>query len=291
MRTIEQYGFAKINLHLDVAGRRYDGFHTVKTVMQSLSLCDKIALTPRNDGKFTVSCNVSGVPLDASNLAVRAAMAYAKVKGLKFGVDIVIDKNIPMAAGLAGGSADAAAVLKIMRQIDGGAMPIARLYGIASDLGSDVPFCIAGGTALGEGKGDVLRPLSGMPDCTVVVACGNESVSTPMAYSMLDDKYNGFAKGIYEPRSTAALKRALDDGDIFGVAINMYNIFEEPISSVRPEVRQIKEIMLGGGAIGAMMSGSGPSVFGIFTDDALAQKTVERLKTLGIFACTCNPQN
>ena len=290
MRTTEQYGFAKINLHLDVTGRRPDGFHTVKTIMQSLTLRDKIILTARNDGEISLSCNVPGVPLDESNLAARAVRAYSKVREINIGADIVIEKNIPMAAGLAGGSADAAAVLKAMREIDDGGMPIARLYDTASTLGSDVPFCIAGGTALGEGKGDILRPLSNMPDCTVVVACGTEGVSTPMAYSMLDKKYNNFVEGAYEPRSTAALKRALDDGDIFGVAANMYNIFEGPIAEVRPEVRRIKEIMLSGGAIGAMMSGSGPSVFGIFTDDALAQKTAERLKTLGIFACTCNPQ-
>ena len=291
MKTNEQYGYAKINLHLDVTGRRPDGFHTVKTVMQSLTLCDKITLTVRRDSEITLSCNVPGVPLDESNLASRAVRAYSKVREINVGADIVIEKNIPMAAGLAGGSADAAAVLKAMRHIDSGRMPIARLYGIASELGSDVPFCIAGGTAHGEGKGDILRPLSNMPDCTVVVACGTEGVSTPMAYSMLDKKYNNFVEGAYEPHSTVALKRALDDGDIFGVAANMYNIFEEPIASVRPEVGRIKEVMLNGGAIGAMMSGSGPSVFGIFTDDALARKTVERLKTLGIFACTCNPQS
>ena len=290
MRTTEQYGFAKINLHLDVTGRRSDGFHAVKTIMQSLTLCDKIILTARNDEEISLSCNVPGVPLDESNLAARAVRAYSKAREINIGADIVIEKNIPMAAGLAGGSADAAAVLKAMREIDDGSMPIARLYDTASALGSDVPFCIAGGTALGEGKGDLLRPLSNMPDCTVVVACGTEGVSTPMAYSMLDKKYNNFVEGAYEPRSTVALKRALDDGDIFGVAANMYNIFEEPIAEVRPEVGRIKEIMLSGGAIGAMMSGSGPSVFGIFTDDALAQKTVERLETLGIFACTCNPQ-
>ena len=291
MKTREQYGFAKINLHLDVTGRREDGFHTVKTVMQSLTLCDKIIFTPREGGDLTLSCNVPGVPLDESNLVARAVRAYSKVREINIGGDIVIEKNIPMAAGLAGGNADAAATLKALRELDGVGMPIARLYGIASELGSDVPFCIAGGTALGEGKGDVLRPLSNMPDCTLVVACGKESVSTPMAYAMRDEKYNNFVKGAYEPRSTVDLKRALDDGDIFGVAANMYNIFEEPISAVRPEVGQIKEVMLSGGAIGAMMSGSGPSVFGIFTDDLLAQKVVERLRAKGVFASACNPKN
>ena len=290
MKSGEQYGFAKINLHLDVTGRREDGFHTVKTVMQSLTLCDKIIFTPRSDGELTLSCNVPGVPLDESNLVCRAVRAYSAVRGINIGGDIVIEKNIPMAAGLAGGSADAAAMLKVLKEIDPVGIPIARLYGIASELGSDVPFCIAGGTAVGEGKGDVLRPLSDMPDCTVVVACGKEGVSTPMAYAMLDKKYDGFREGAYEPRSTVALKRALDDGDIFGVAANMYNIFEEPISAVRAEVGQIKEVMLSGGAIGAMMSGSGPSVFGIFTDDSLAQKVVERLGIKGIFACICKPR-
>ena len=291
MNTVVQYGFAKINLHLDIAGRRADGFHTVKTVMQSLTLCDTVTLTTRDDSNIILSCNVEGVPLDESNLAARAVKAYRAVSGFDVGVDIAIEKNIPMAAGLAGGSADAAATLKALREIDDVGMPIARLYGIGSELGSDVPFCIAGGTALGEGKGDILRPLSPMPDCTVVVACGKDGVSTPAAYAMLDKKYCGFAEGAYEPRSTAELKRALDDGDIYGVAANMYNIFEEPIASVRPEVGRIKDIMLSGGAIGAMMSGSGPSVFGIFTDADLACKVVTRLREIDVFACTCKPQN
>lgn len=291
MKTSVQYGFAKINLHLDITGRRDDGFHTVKTVMQGLTLCDKVTFTQRDDDIVTVDCNVSGVPLDDSNLVVRAVREYCKVTGRKIGADIVIEKNIPMAAGLAGGSADAAATLKALRQLDDVGMPIARFYGIASELGSDVPFCIAGGTALGEGKGDLLRPVSSMPECTIVVACGAEGVSTPAAYAMLDKKYRSFAAGEYEPRSTVALKRALDDGDIYGVAANMYNIFEEPISSVRPEVRRIKEDMLSGGAIGAMMSGSGPSVFGIFVDETLADKVCDTLRARGVFACVCKPHN
>lgn len=289
--SIEQYGYAKINLHLDITGRRDDGFHTVKTVMQSLTLCDKVTLVPRADGVITLACNVPGVPLDASNLASRAALEYGKVVGRTIGADITIEKNIPMAAGLAGGSADAAATLKALYAQADAKIPQARLYEIASGLGSDVPFCIDGGTALGEGKGDVLRPLSSMPDCTLVIACGTEGVSTPKAYAMLDEKYGGFAAGAYQPRSTEALERALAAGDIYGVAANMYNIFEEPISSVRSEVGMVKEIMLSGGAIGAMMSGSGPSVFGIFTDPDLAQRVAESLLEKGVFASVCKPKN
>lgn len=291
MEKIEQYGFAKINLHLDVTGRRPDGFHCVKTVMQSVSLCDKVTLALRSDGEISVSCNAGGVPLDDSNLAARAVRAYCREAGRFFGADITIEKNIPVAAGLGGGSADAAATLKAIRKADSFGMRTASFYGVASELGSDVPFCIAGGTMLGEGKGDILRPLSDMPPCTIVIARGAQGVSTPAAYRMLDEKYSDFADGAYEPRSIVVLRRALDDGDIYGVAANMYNIFEGPVSSIRPEVAQIRSEMLSGGAIGAMMSGSGPSVFGIFTDPSLAAKVAERLRAKDIFACVCKPQN
>lgn len=291
MIPIVRNGYAKINLHLDVTGRMENGFHSVRTVMQSLDLCDTVSVRPREDGKITVSCNVEGVPCDASNLAVRAALEYFRVRGVSMGLDITIDKRIPVAAGLAGGSADAAATLRCVYALDGGRMPIARVYGIASELGSDVPFCIAGGTSYGEGKGDLIRPLSSMPDCTVVVACGGEGVSTPMAYGLLDRKYNGFADGAYQPRSLAALRSALEIGDLVGVARNMYNVFEEPIMEVRPTVRLIKDTMLDGGAIGAMMSGSGPSVFGIYTDADAAARTAGTLRSLGIAAHVCRPKN
>lgn len=290
-KGIEICGYAKINLHLDITGKMANGFHSVRTVMQSIDLYDKVRLTPRDDLAVTVRCNVEGVPCDRSNLAVRAVEEYFRVTGRRMGVDIEIEKNIPMAAGLAGGSADAAAALRAIFELDGGSMPIARLYGVASELGADVPFCIAGGTSYGEGKGDILRPMSAMPDCIIVVACGGEGVSTPAAYSLLDSRYSDFSEGAYTPHNLLSLRRALDDGDISALATSIYNIFEQPIMEIRPTVKLIKDIMLECGALGAMMSGSGPSVFGIYTDAEAAKRAAERISEHHIFAAVCAPKS
>ncbi len=290
MKTVTQKGYAKINLHLDITGRTNDGYHLVENVMQSISLCDDITLTQRNDSKFTVSCNAGGVPTDERNLAVKAALAFCEKTGLDIGADIAIYKRIPMAAGMAGGSADAAAVLRAMNELCNNVLSKDELCDLGSRLGADVPFCIVGGSAYADGKGDKLHAFPTMPDCYIVVACGGEGVSTPWAYGTLDGMYNGFYDDSgYSPRETVALSDAVKDRDIQAVAKVMYNIFEEPILAVRPVAKQIREIMREGGAIGAMMSGSGPSVFGIFADKESAERTAERIKANGYFAELCRP--
>ena len=264
MAGITRKAFAKINLHLDVTGVRADGFHSVSTVMQSVSLCDEVSVSLSETEGFTLSCDVSGVPTDEKNLAARAFIAYKAATNMPHGAHISIKKRIPMAAGLAGGSADAAATLLALNDLCKNPLTLSKLCEIGARLGSDVPFCIVGGASFADGKGDVLHPFPAMPECTLVIACGGEGVSTPEAYRMLDRIYNSFSTTEdHAPIDIAPLCEAARAMDVHAVAKNLYNIFEEPILSARPVAAKLKSTLLDCGAIGAMMSGSGPSVFGI----------------------------
>ncbi len=290
MEKTIQRGYAKINLHLDITGIMENGYHSVNTVMHSLSLCDTVVLTRRADSEYTVKCDVSAVPVGNDNLAVRAALLYKQAVSCACGADIYIEKRIPMAAGLAGGSADAAAVLRGMNELCGDPLSEEELCAIGSRLGADVPFCVCVSAAYATGKGDLLHPFPSMPDCTVVVACGGEGVSTPEAYGMLDRLYGGFAVGCgYVPRDMSALRESAERGDVISLAKSMYNIFEEPVLSVRPVAAGLRSILLENGAIGAMMSGSGPSVFGIFTDEKSALRAAEAIKQTGVTPHVCKP--
>jgi len=289
MNAITEIGFAKINLHLDIVGRREDGYHDVVTVMQSLSLCDLVTVSLREDTAITVGCNREGVPTDERNLAVRAARLFQEAIGMEKGMHIEIEKQIPMAAGMAGGSADAAATLRALNRLCGEPLDTDALCEIGARLGADVPFCIVGGTAYADGRGDRLHPFASMPDCTVVAACGGEGVSTPWAYRLLDETYSDFDSTCYVPHSTEPLKAAMRAGDIRAVCEAMYNVFEAPVLSARPVASKILTTMLSGGALGAMMSGSGPSVFGIFDDTARAERVAAHLLREGYFAVCCHP--
>ena len=290
MKETTRKAFAKINLHLDVTGIRTDGFHSVSTVMQSVSLCDEVTVSLSDSEGFTLACNVAGVPLDEKNLAARAFIAYKAATNMPLGAHISIKKSIPIAAGLAGGSADAAATLLALNELCNQPLSISELCEIGARLGSDVPFCIVGGSAFADGKGEVLHPFPSMPECTIVIACGGEGVSTPEAYRTLDRIYNNFSSAEdYTPADISQLHMAASANDIFAVSNSLYNIFEEPILSVRPVASKLKSTMLKCGAIGAMMSGSGPSVFGIFTDSASAMLACKKIETLGVTPFVCTP--
>ena len=289
MKKITELGFAKINLHLDITGQRDDGYHDVVTVMQSLSLCDRVTVSLREDTKITISCDREGVPCDERNLAFRAARLYMDTIGQSRGVHIDIEKHIPMAAGMAGGSADAAAALRAINRLFDEKMDMVSLCSLGARLGADVPFCIVGGCVYADGRGDRLHPFASMPDCTIVAACGGEGVSTPWAYHLLDAHYSNFSPACYTPRPIDALDAAMRAGDLCAVAEAMYNVFEEPVLTRRPVAAAIRRAMLDGGAIGAMMSGSGPSVFGIFDDAARAEAVVKCLSDDGHFAISCHP--
>ncbi|MBQ8849814.1 MAG: 4-(cytidine 5'-diphospho)-2-C-methyl-D-erythritol kinase [Clostridia bacterium] len=290
-KEITEKGYAKINLHLDITGVRADGYHSVSTVMQTVSLCDVLTLSDISltDGEphFSVSCNIAGVPCDEKNLAVRAALLLCECVGVSLTAKIDIQKNIPMAAGMAGGSADGAAVLRGLNSALGWPLSIDELCRLGARLGADVPFCIVGGTIYADGRGDMLHEFPKMPDCAIVVACEGEGVSTPWAYRLIDSVYGNFDGSVYAPREVAALKEALVDGNVRAVSENLYNVFEAPVLAERPVATKVKALMEEGGALRAMMSGSGPSVFGIFENDACAESAAKLLEGNGYRAYVC----
>lgn len=289
MTEIKERAFAKINLHLDITAKNADGYHAVQTVMQTVSLCDEITLTPREDEVISITCNRGDVPCDGSNLAVRAANRYFDAVGMRRGFRIHIEKYIPMAAGMAGGSADAAAVLRGLNRFFGELLAEDDLCRVGARLGADVPFCVMGGTAYAEGIGERLRACAPMPDCYILVACGGEGVSTPWAFGLLDERFSNFDGSCYTPRGVEKLMESMKKGDVTAVAESLYNVFEEPICAERPVAENIRGQMFACGALGAMMSGSGPSVFGIFRDETDAQDAKMRLLQMGVFAEICRP--
>ena len=303
---------AKINLFLDITARRPDGYHEISGVMQSISLCDTVTLeVTEPTGMYlcslgnhttgaesiTLTCTNPDLPTDSRNLAWRAAEKFfaATGRGCK-NLLIHVEKRIPAAAGMAGGSTDAAAVLVGLNDLFGHPLTPAALCEVGLTLGADVPFCIMGGAQITEGIGEALTPITPMPPCELVVACGGEGVSTPAAYKALDTLYGNFDPAAYTPRTRElnTLKSALWQGDLTALCGSMFNLFESVVLPDRPVARQIKETLLSAGAVTAMMSGSGPSVFGIFPKgDGAAQSAAERareaLEALGIPAWVCEP--
>lgn len=291
MSVLNLKAYAKINLHLDVPSRFENGFHEVRTVMQSISLCDDIELSLAKNGKIILECDGAGVPNDSSNLAWRAADMFFRESGAKCGASIKIKKRIPVAAGLAGGSADAAAVLWGLETLCGDPLGKDLLLALGSKLGSDVPFCIKCGTAYADGRGDVMHYFPEMPDCVVLVSRGGEGAPTPWAYGELDRIYNNFSDASYSARGIAPLAASFEKGDIKGAGLKLYNIFESAVLPQRPVAREIKEMMIAGGACGALMSGSGTAVFGIFPPDRKesAENVAELLSFKGYTAFVTVP--
>lgn len=270
---LKSKAYAKINLYLDVTGIRDNGYHNIKSIMQTVDLCDEITVERLDADTGTkqigLTCSDPAVPTGEKNIAYKAAIAFFAEAGIEScSCRIHIGKHIPMEAGLAGGSTDAAAVLRLLNKLYGEPFDTDGLCRIGARLGADVPFCIVGGTCLCEGIGEMLTPLPPMPDCHIVVARGGEGVSTPAAYGLIDERWNReftASGGDYD-----SLYAALDGGDICGMADSMYNIFEDVILPNHSVASRLKEIMQACSAAGAMMSGSGPSVFGVFesVDDA-----------------------
>lgn len=289
--TIVENAYAKINLHLDVTGRLDGGFHRVETVMLAVSLCDTLIVTATGEkDKIEVSGNLRDMPGGTDNLAGKAAMRFFEAIGSDHGAVIFIKKRIPMAAGLAGGSADAAATLRALNRLYDLPLSKEKLMEIAAEIGTDVPFCLNGGTAFADGRGERLHSFAFMPGCAIVVACGGEEVSTPWAYRLLDERWDGFSEAsTYKPRGVQALRAAMKSGELSALDDATYNIFEEPVSAERPMVSEIRKRMYAGGAVAARMSGSGPAVFGIFGQETQAIDVCNALQKDGIFAAVCRP--
>ena len=273
MEEITLLACAKLNLSLDVTGKRPDGYHEMKTVMVSISLCDELTLRLTDDGAVRARCSLPYVPTDGSNLACRAARLFLDRTGRpELGAELDIRKRIPVGAGMAGGSTDAAAVLRGLNALFGAPLDAPALAALGGELGSDVPYCLTGGTALATGRGEVLSPLPPMPDCAVVVCKPYFPISTPMLFSRLD------LKKLRCRPDTEALCDALAQGDLPRLARRMYNVFEDVLPRRCAAVGEIKARLLDLGALGAVMTGTGSAVFGLFDDDAAARRAFDALK-------------
>lgn len=263
--------YAKLNLTLDILRRRADGYHDLKMVMQTVSLHDdvRVALT-EGDG---ISCRCGEIPGDESNLAVKAARAFFARTGIApraLAIDIV--KRIPTQAGMAGGSADAAAVLRALRMLLSPELSDETLERIGADVGSDVPFCVRGGTALAEGRGERLTTLPPAPSCHAVLCKPDFSISTPMLFSRVR------AEELTDRPDTDGMLAALRRGDAQGVFTRVKNVFEQVLPPEYGEVFAIRDSLLALGAEAAAMTGSGPTVFGLFRDTQAAEAARETLR-------------
>ena len=260
MLAERERAWAKLNLSLDVLAPMPDGYHGMKMLMQSCSLCDELRVSLTPDGSFLAHSNLYYLPSDSRNITVKAAKLFMEELGeTHFGVRIDMKKRIPVCAGLGGGSADAAAVLRALNRLMHAGLSAARLEELGLRLGADVPFCIQGGTCLAEGRGERLTPLAPMPDCGIVICKPRFPISTPELFSRIDSRSPGG-----EP-DTPALISALERGDLAALAGGMRNVFEQVLSPGHGEIFEIRHRLISAGALGAMMSGTGSAVFGIFS--------------------------
>ena len=265
MREIRENAYAKLNLSLDVTARREDGFHELAMLMQTVSVCDELTLGLNETGAVSASCSLHFIPTDERNLVVRAARCYLAAVGEASGVHIRREKNIPVGAGMGGGSADAAAVLRGMNRLFGERLTRRELEELACSIGSDVAFCVAGGTSLARGRGERLEDLPALPDCLFVIAKPEFSISTPELYRKLDSVV------LRRHPDTAGLLQAVESGSLRDVCMRMYNVFEDVPDRRMRTVREIKGTLLDHGALGAMMTGTGSAVFGVFDDRVKAE--------------------
>lgn len=272
MRELKLKAMAKINLGLDVVRKREDGYHDLRMVMQSVELYDRIQMFRTEQPGIVVRTNRIYLPTDERNLAYRAAKLLTEEFGIRRGVAIHLEKRIPVAAGLAGGSSDAAAVLVGMNRMFCLGLSLEELQMRGVKLGADIPYCLMRGTALAEGIGDVLTGLLKAPDCTVVLAKPKVHVSTGFVYGNLKVEELPCHPDI------DGQVQAIRDGDFYGMAERMGNVLETVTIPAFPVIQEIKDTMLRYGAVNAMMSGSGPTVFGLFDDRQKAKAAYECLR-------------
>lgn len=273
MTTLYEGAFAKINLTLDVLGKRDDGYHDLKSVMQAISIRDDIEIDVGTGKPWCLKCDKEGIPTDEHNLAWKAAKIYLDVvKKDPNGLEIRITKRIPSEAGLGGGSADAAAVLRALNRHYGEPLSILALAELGAQVGSDVPFCVVCGTAMVEGRGERLRKLPDMPDCVFVVVKPDFSSSTPALYAKLDEK------PIVKHPDNQAMESAILAGDLGRVAENVYNVFDPVVTEDHLELNYIKSICNSYGALTQQMTGSGSAVFAIMPSFEYAAVVCSMLK-------------
>lgn len=273
---LELKALAKINLGLDVLGVRDNGYHDVRMVMQTIYLYDNVTIQKTEEPGIHLKTNLSFLPVDEKNIAYKAAKLLVDEFRIEGGIKITLDKHIPVAAGMAGGSSNAAAVLVGMNRMFQLNLSDQELMDRGVQLGADVPYCIMRGTVLAEGIGEVLTPLPPLPKCYVLVAKPGISVSTKMVYEKLD------SHEIEEHPNIDGIMEGLEEGDLEKIADSMGNVLERVTIEEYPIIENIKDIMKNAGALNAMMSGSGPTVFGIFKEKTLAKQAMQQIKKSGI---------
>lgn len=276
MDKMELKALGKINLGLDVLGRRENGYHDVRMVMQTLYLYDQITIEKTEKPGIELSTNLFYLPVNENNLAYRAADLLMQKFGVEEGVKITLEKHIPVAAGMAGGSSNAAAVLYGINRMFSLGLSQEELMERGVKLGADVPYCIMRGTVLAEGIGEILTPLPAMPRCTVLVAKPPISVSTKLVYEKLD------AHEIEDHQDIDGVLEGLERQDLKKIASSMGNVLERVTVEEYPVIEEIKEMMKENGALNAMMSGSGPTVFGLYSDKRMAKEAAQKIKESGI---------
>ena len=276
MDKMELKALGKINLGLDVLGRRENGYHDVRMVMQTLYLYDQITIEKTEKPGIELSTNLFYLPVNENNLAYRAADLLMQEFGVEEGVKITLEKHIPVAAGMAGGSTNAAAVLYGINRMFSLGLSQEELMERGVKLGADVPYCIMRGTVLAEGIGELLTPLPAMPRCTVLVAKPPISVSTKLVYEKLD------AHEIENHPDIDGVLEGLERQDLKKIASSMGNVLERVTVEEYPVIEEIKEMMKENGALNAMMSGSGPTVFGLYSDKRMAKEAAQKIKESGI---------
>ena len=273
MTTLYEGAYAKLNLTLDVLGKREDGYHDLKSVMQTISVRDDIEIDVDTGKPWCLRCDKDGIPCDERNLAWKAAKIYLDtIEKDPNGLEIRITKRIPSEAGMGGGSTDAAAVLRALNRHYGYPLSIAALAELGSLVGSDVPFCVIGGTAVAEGRGERLRKLPDIPDCVFVVCKPDFSSSTPALYAKLDEKSIG------KRPDHSAMESAILSGDLGTIAQNLYNVFDPVVTADHLELNYIKSIFNSYGSVGQQMTGSGSAVFAIVAEFEHAAVICQMLK-------------
>ena len=267
--------FAKINLGLDVLGKREDGYHEVRMIMQTIRMYDQLDMRKSVEPGIHLTTNKKYIPVDENNLVWRAAKLMMDTCGIIEGVSIHLHKVIPVAAGMAGGSSDAAATLVGMNRLFHCGLSKEKLMELGVQIGADVPYCVLRGTALAEGIGEKLTVLPPMPDCWILIGKPGISVSTKYVYTTLDLNTDTVHPDI------DGMKKALEDGNLYGITERMGNVLQDVTIPAYPEVERIKEQMKTLGAVNAMMSGSGPTVFGMFDNEEKAQEACQKLRESG----------
>ena len=270
--VLKSYG--KINLGLDVLRRREDGYHEVRMIMQTVGLYDVLTMKKRKDDKIEMTCNLSFLPTDERNLVYKAVKLIKDKYHIKDGVEINLSKRIPVAAGMAGGSSNCAAALKGMNQLFDLGLSIDELCEIGVTLGADVPYCIWGGTALSEGIGEKLSRVDAMPDCYILIAKPGISVSAAFVYKNLD------LPALSKHPDIDGMLECLKEKDLTGICDRLENVLETVTIKEYPIIEKVKKHLMDQGAKGALMSGSGPTIFAIFEDKKTADDAMESLRSI-----------